>query len=130
MRYIGAIFLGGWVLASAVSAQAQSCGELGGDYCSQGGACPAGYTSLGQSYTTESQWIDEWCETCQRVCDSCQDCWTNCDEDGNCWDECTEVECNCRDECSQRICGGHWAYEQVNECNPCCVSQPPDPGPS
>jgi hypothetical protein len=27
-----------------------SCGEMGGDYCSQTGGCPSGYTSLGMSY--------------------------------------------------------------------------------
>ena len=28
---------------------AQSCGEMGGDYCSDSGSCPAGYDSLGSS---------------------------------------------------------------------------------
>jgi len=30
--------------------RAQSCGELGGDYCSQSGGCPGGRNSLGQTY--------------------------------------------------------------------------------
>jgi hypothetical protein len=36
-------------------ASAQSCGELGGNYCSQSGACPSGSTNLGQSFYPPTQ---------------------------------------------------------------------------
>jgi len=37
-------------LVAIADVGAQSCGEIGGDYCSQNGSCPAGRHSLGSTY--------------------------------------------------------------------------------
>lgn len=39
-----------FLLSSVRTASTQSCGEAGGDYCSQSGACPSGYNSLGNTW--------------------------------------------------------------------------------
>ncbi|MGH9462100.1 MAG: hypothetical protein ACRD1X_12835, partial [Vicinamibacteria bacterium] len=44
-----ALVCGVGILSGPSSAAAQSCGEIGGDYCSQSGSCPTGYDSLGSS---------------------------------------------------------------------------------
>jgi len=33
--------------STSTDLRAQSCGAIGGDYCSQNGSCPAGFDALG-----------------------------------------------------------------------------------
>ncbi len=47
---VGSLTLLVVVVVLAIPAYAQSCGDLGGDYCSSSGSCPAGYNSLGPTY--------------------------------------------------------------------------------
>src|SRR5215470_862059 len=44
------------LIAAAGHANAQSCGELGGDRCEQSGSCPAGFGSLGSTYDCNRSW--------------------------------------------------------------------------
>ena len=55
LRQYPAVFKGrtAWTVTSPCSGQpvpGQSCGSIGGDYCSQSGECPKGTTSLGETY--------------------------------------------------------------------------------
>jgi hypothetical protein len=53
-----------------------SCGQMGGNYCSQGGSCPGGYDSLGRSTD---------CQTCCRQGPSCGARGGNyCSQNGSC----------------------------------------------
>src|SRR5712691_5728828 len=45
-----AVIIGAVLLSGPAWTWAQSCGAVGGDYCSQSGGCPEGYDSLGATY--------------------------------------------------------------------------------
>lgn len=90
------------LLSSALPqvARAQSCGEAGGDYCSQSGSCPANHISLGATYD------------CNPCCQSVQQ-GPSCGELGGNW-------------CSQSG-GCPSGYDSVGttyDCNPCCRQRP------
>lgn len=86
------LLLVGW----ARVARAQSCGEAGGDYCSQSGSCPAGYNSLGQTWD------------CNPCCESVPQ-GPSCGALGGNW-------------CSQGggCPAGYDSLGQTYDCNPCC----------
>jgi hypothetical protein len=81
-----------------------SCGELGGDYCSQSGACPAGRSSLGQTHD------------CNPCCASepPPDPGLSCEGLGGNY-------CSHTGACP----AGHDTLGQTPDCNPCCRTQPP-----
>jgi hypothetical protein len=85
------------LLVSAKAALAQSCGDIGGDYCSQSGGCPGGYDNLGQTYD------------CNPCCREQQQQGPSCGAIGG-------------DYCSQSgSCpGGYDNLGQTYDCNPCC----------
>jgi len=95
------------LFSASSEASAQSCGELGGDYCSQTGSCPAGYDSLGPS------------NDCSPCCLQQPPSGPSCGELGG-------------DYCSQSgSCpAGYDSLGLSNDCSPCCLQQPPPPGPS
>lgn len=80
----------------AVESRAQSCGEVGGDYCSQSGVCPQGHTSLGQTYDCNP--------CCQEVSQG-----PSCGALGGNW-------------CSQSggCPSGYDSLGGTYDCNPCC----------
>lgn len=86
-------------------ASAQSCGELGGDYCSQSGGCPSGYNSLGGTWD------------CNPCCQSVPQ-GPSCGEAGGDW-------------CSQSggCPSGYNSLGQTWDCHPCCRQAPPPPPP-
>jgi hypothetical protein len=68
----------------------QSCGQMGGDYCSQWGGCPPGYDSLG---------VSSDCHPCCRQGPSCGAVGGNyCSQDGSCPDDAEDLgrthDCN------------------------------------
>ncbi|HSN56112.1 MAG TPA: hypothetical protein VLT32_15665 [Candidatus Sulfomarinibacteraceae bacterium] len=74
-----------------------SCGETGGDYCSQTGSCPAGYASLGSTYD---------CGPCCRSLDSCGEMGGNyCSQTGSCP-------------------AGYNSLGASFDCSPCCKAKP------
>ena len=81
------------ILGHAAPAGAQSCGELGGDYCSQTGGCPGGYNSLGQT-------LD---------CNPCCQSGPSCGAIGGNW-------CSQSGSCPP----GYQSLGQTYDCNPCC----------
>jgi PKD repeat protein len=115
----------------------QSCGELGGEVCSQTSSCPAGYGSLGttrQNGGLECQTCcnetigDGYCEPNVEGCGTSPDCpcWmagTTCSASGpsgQCVDRCSDpafhnhsASCGEADEC------GH-AIGSASECLPSC----------
>src|SRR5574341_869745 len=64
-------------IATAPIAEAQSCGELGGNHCSQDGYCPMGFNSLGDTY-----------DPCSPCCQSGPSCGElggdHCSQSGSC----------------------------------------------
>lgn len=90
-------------LAASGSPTAQSCGEIGGTYCSQTGACPAGFGSLGSTFD---------CNPC------CQEAsqGPSCGEKGG-------------DYCSQSgTCpAGFSSLGTTFDCSPCCKQMPQGP---
>ncbi len=101
-NYVGALpvlLLFNLVLASGAPVAAQSCGELGGDLCSQSGGCPALYTSLGQTWDP--------CNPC------CQHQGPSCGEAGGDW-------CSQTGQCP----AGSDSLGQTYDCNPCCRQHP------
>ena len=111
-----------------------SCGELGGDYCSQTNACPSGYDDLGPS---------DDCAACCREGSSCgQFGGDYCSQSNSCppgYDAleetfdcktCCEQGPSCGqlggDYCSQSgTCpGGTISVGVSYDCNPCCKSLP------
>ncbi|HEX9726703.1 MAG TPA: PKD domain-containing protein, partial [Vicinamibacteria bacterium] len=109
---LGAIVLAGVGTLSWPSiAAAQSCGELGGDYCSQSGSCPAGYDSLGPS-------------------NDCSPCCVQEQQPPPAGPSCGQMG---GDYCSQSgSCpAGYHSLGPSNDCSPCCVqNQQPPPAPS
>ena len=124
-----------------------SCGELGGDHCSQSGSCPDSYDSLGTTYD-----CDPCCKQQPLPGPSCGELGgDHCSQSGSCPDGYdslgTTYDCNpcckqqapqgpsCRelggDYCSQSgSCpDGHESLDTTYDCNPCCKQKPP-PGPS
>ena len=88
---------------------APSCGAMGGDYCSQSGICPGGYSSLGLSYD---------CNPCCKQnpvapTPTPPPAAPSCGAMGG-------------DYCSQSgSCPGtHDSLGKSSDCNPCCVSKP------
>jgi hypothetical protein len=98
MRTPKAKAVSGSLFMPALHAQGPSCGELGGDYCSQSGACPPSHTSLGETWD---------CNPC------CQSSGPSCGELGG-------------DYCSQSgSCpANHNDLGHTRDCHPCCQSQP------
>jgi len=88
------------LFSASSEASAQSCGELGGDYCSQTGSCPAGYDSLGPS------------NDCSPCCLQQPPSGPSCGELGG-------------DYCSQTgSCpAGYSSLGSSNDCSPCCQQQ-------
>jgi len=83
-------------LAGTAPAEAQSCGEIGGDYCSQNGLCPGGYYSLGGTYD---------CHPCCKAGPSCGGIGGDyCSQSGGCPP-------------------GYESFGQTYDCNPCCKSR-------
>jgi len=80
-------------------ASAQSCGEIGGDYCSQDGSCPGGYNDLGSTYD------------CNPCCQQAQS-GPSCGDVGG-------------DYCSQNAScpSGYTDLGQTYDCNPCCQAR-------
>jgi hypothetical protein len=118
----------------------RSCGALGGDYCSQSGACPGGYDSLGASAD---------CNPCCRAGSSCGALGGDyCSQSWSCpsgyaslgvsWDcsPCCKSRPSCGalggDYCSQTdACpGGYASLGQSLDCSPCCKVNPPAPTPT
>jgi hypothetical protein len=93
------------MLASPQATLADSCGEMGGNYCSQTGSCPGGYSSLGDS-------------------DDCHPC---CVEEPD-LPSCGELG---GDHCSQNghCPSGYSSLGSSWDCNPCCNENPPPPPP-
>lgn len=85
-----------WLALTALGApsSAQSCGEIGGDYCSQSGSCPAGYDNLGYTYD----------------CSPCCQQGPSCGAIGGNW-------CNQGGGCPS----GYDSLGQTYDCNHCCV---------
>lgn len=81
-------------------ARAQSCGEAGGDYCSQSGSCPANHISLGATYD-----CNPCCQFVQQG-PSCGDLGGNwCSQSGGCP-------------------SGYDSVGTTYDCNPCCRQRP------
>jgi hypothetical protein len=79
-----------------------SCGELGGDYCSQWGYCPTGYDDLGVTWD---------CNPCCHQGPACGAIGGDyCSQSGSC-------------PAGYDSLGGTW------DCHPCCQSEPPPPPP-
>lgn len=89
---VSAALLLGWNAPAA----AQSCGEIGGDYCSQSGSCPSGFESLGQTYD---------CNPCCREVEQ----GPSCGEVGGNW-------CSQTGSCPS----GYDSLGQTYDCRPCC----------
>ena len=83
-----------------------SCGELGGDECSQSGSCPEGYDSLGGTYDCNPCCKSEPPPPPRPSCGAMGGDY--CSQDGSCPD-------------------GYDSLGQSNDCDPCCKSQPPPP---
>jgi hypothetical protein len=124
----------------ATSQPAKSCGEMGGDYCSQSNSCPGGYDSLGKSYD---------CAPCCRKGPSCGALGGNyCSQGGSVpagyenlgvtWDcnPCCKSRPSCGamggNFCSQTgTCpGGYTSLGPSFDCNPCCKGNLPPPTPT
>src|SRR5712691_9438464 len=103
-----AVIIGAVLLSGPAWTWAQSCGELGGDYCSQSGGCPEGYDSLGATYD---------CNPCCRQ-QPPPDPGPSCGAVGG-------------DYCSQSggCPEGYDSLGATYDCNPCCRQQPPPPPP-
>jgi len=84
------------ILAFAQPSVAQSCGQAGGNYCSQSGSCPAGYSSLGQTWD----------------CNPCCLQGPSCGALGGNW-------CSGTGSCP----GGYSSLGRTYDCNPCCKQQ-------
>jgi hypothetical protein len=103
------ILIRGGALLSAMTASAafslpyaaqaqQSCGAIGGNWCSSNGLCPAGYISLGETFD----------------CHPCCQSGPSCGAIGG--DHCTNTG----------VCpAGTHSIGVTYDCNPCCKTDPP-----
>jgi hypothetical protein len=86
-----------WFAYAGPAEAQQSCGAMGGNYCSQSGSCPAGYNSLGASSD---------CNPCCQQAPSCGSMGGNyCSQSGSCP-------------------AGYSSLGMSSDCGPCCQSGP------
>jgi hypothetical protein len=105
---------------------APSCGAMGGDYCSQTGGCPAGYSSLGASYDCNPCCKTQPCTSTGCPPGSCGWRTDNCGESiycGGCAPSCGAMG---GDYCSQTTScpGGYTSLGPSSDCTRCCQSPP------
>ena len=105
---------------------APSCGEMGGDYCSQTGSCPGGYNSLGASNDCNPCCKTKPCTSTGCPAGSCGWRTDNCGTSiycGECAPTCGAMG---GDYCSQNngCPGGYSNLGQSSDCKRCCKSPP------
>ena len=128
---------------SATPASSQSCGDIGGNYCSQTGSCPAGFDSLGTTFDCNPccqeaapapSCGDMGGDYCSQT-GSCPSGFTSLGTSSDCSPCCKEVDqgpscgqmggdyCSQTGSCPSGFDFLAWTFD----CNPCCQQAPPSP---
>ena len=128
---------------SATPAPPQSCGAIGGNYCSQTGSCPFGFESLGATFDCnpccqEAAAAPSCGEMGGDYCSqtgSCPSGFTSLGDSSDCSPCCKEVDpgpscgqmggdyCSQTGSCPSGFDFLGWTFD----CNPCCQQAPPSP---